>query len=91
MDKLKYSTVGRSSCLVLVQWIKGQPRTVNPCLFKCHVLLLYIALCVYGVCEWVGGWIDVWVWVCVCVWGGGGMSEGDHRPPSPVICKSHEL
>ena len=36
---LKYSTVGRSSCLVLVQWMKGQPRTVlvNPCLFKCHV------------------------------------------------------
>ena len=23
--------------------------------------------------------------------GGGGMGEGDHRPPSPVICKSHEL
>ena len=33
--------------------------------------------------------------VCVCGWvgggGGGGMGEGDHRPPSPVICKSHEL
>ena len=27
---------------------------------------------------WVGG-------------GGGGMGEGDFRPPSPVICKSHEL
>ena len=26
-------------------------------------------------------------------WGGGGvyMGEGDHRPPSPVICKSHEM
>ena len=25
-------------------------------------------------------------------WGGGVyMGEGDHRPPSPVICKSHEL
>ena len=23
--------------------------------------------------------------------GGGGMVEGDLRPPSPVICKSHEL
>ena len=23
--------------------------------------------------------------------GGGGMSEGDLRPPSPVICKNHEL
>ena len=28
--------------------------------------------------EWVGG-------------GEGGMGEGDLRPPSPVICKSHEL
>ena len=26
----------------------------------------------------VGGWV-------------GGMGEGDLRPPSPVICKSHEL
>ena len=24
-------------------------------------------------------------------WGGGGGGEGDLRPPSPVICKSHEL
>ena len=26
-------------------------------------------------------------------WGGGGgrLGEGDLRPPSPVICKSHEL
>ena len=23
--------------------------------------------------------------------GGGGMGEGDLRPPSPVMCKSHEL
>ena len=23
--------------------------------------------------------------------GGGGMGEGGLRPPSPVICKSHEL
>ena len=23
--------------------------------------------------------------------GGGGMGGGDFRPPSPVICKSHEL
>ena len=28
---------------------------------------------------WVGGWV------------GGGMGKGDLRPPSPVICKSHEL
>ena len=33
----------------------------------------------------------------MCVWGGGGgggewgMGKGDLRPPSPVICKSHEL
>ena len=33
----------------------------------------------------VGGWVDGWVG------GGGGMSEGDFRPLSPVICKSHEL
>ena len=32
--------------------------------------------------------------VVVVVGGGGGggvMGEGDLRPPSPVICKSHEL
>ena len=29
----------------------------------------------------MGGWVGGW----------GGMSEGDLRPPSPVICKSHEL
>ena len=30
--------------------------------------------------------------MCVCVvGGGGGMGEGDLRPPSPVIRKSHEL
>ena len=33
--------------------------------------------------------------MCVCVCGGGGgggdMGEGDLRPPSPEICKSHEL
>ena len=23
--------------------------------------------------------------------GGGGMGEGDFRPPSPVMCNSHEL
>ena len=33
-------------------------------------------------CGWVGGWLV----------GGGGMGEGDLRPPSPVILKSrHEL
>ena len=34
-------------------------------------------------CGWVGGWMGGWV--------GGGGGEGDLRPPSPVICKSHEL
>ena len=29
-------------------------------------------------CGWVGGWV-------------GGMGEGDLRPPSPVMRKSHEL
>ena len=31
--------------------------------------------------------------MCVCGGGegGGGYGEGDLRPPSPVICKSHEL
>ena len=28
-------------------------------------------------------WVDRWM--------GGGMGEGDLRPPSPVMCKSHEL
>ena len=32
----------------------------------------------------VGGWVDGGV-------GGRGMGEDDIRPPSPVICKSHEL
>ena len=35
-------------------------------------------------CVWVDGWVSGW-------WGGGGMDEGDFRPPTPVICKSHEL
>ena len=35
------------------------------------------------VCGWVGGWVGGV--------GGWGMGEGDLRPPSPVICKSHEL
>ena len=34
-------------------------------------------------CGLVGGWMDGG--------GGGGMGEGDLRPPSPVICKSREL
>ena len=33
----------------------------------------------------MGGWVGDG-------WGvGGGIGEGDLRPPSPVMCKSHEL
>ena len=88
-DKSNYSTVGRSSCLDHVQWMKAQShqsRTISLCLFKCmYTSRTY--LCVFRVC----------VCVCVCVcglyeWGEwGGMGGGDLRPPSPVICKSHEL
>ena len=70
LDKSQYSTVGRSSCLVHVQWMKDQSRTVNSCSFKWMTVHSYVCL------------------VCVCVGGGGG---GDLRPPSPVICKNHEL
>ena len=40
-------------------------------------------VCVWGggVDGWEGGWMG----------GRGGMGGGDLRPPSPVICKSHEL
>ena len=61
--------------------MKGQPRTVNPCLFKCHVIALVHSYVCVGGC--VGGWVGGG--------GGEGMGEGDHRPPSLVICKSHEL
>ena len=36
-----------------------------------------MCVCGGGVSGWMGGW--------------GGMGEGDLRPTSPVICKSHEL
>ena len=39
-------------------------------------------MCVCGLYEW-GEWGGGG--------GGGGMGGGDLRPPSPVICKSHEL
>ena len=34
-DKSQHSSVGRSSCLVYVQWMKDQSKSkaVNPCLF----------------------------------------------------------
>ena len=44
-DKSQYSTAGRSSCLVHVQWMKDQSRTVNSCSFS------YVCL----VCVCVGG------------------------------------
>ena len=37
---------------------------------------------------WVGGWVDRWRGGGG---GGGGMGESDLRPPSPMICKSHDL
>ena len=82
LDKSQYSTVGRSSCLVHVQWMKNQSRTVNSLLFKCMYsscackVLVHRYMCL--------------VCVCVCL-GGGGVGGGDLRQPSPVICKSHEL
>ena len=89
LDKSNYSTVGRSSCLDHVQWMKAQShqsRTINLCLFKCmYTSCTY--LCVLRVC----------VCTCVCVGcmsggrGGGVGGGGDLRTPSPVICKSHEL
>ena len=78
-DKLQYSTVGRSSCLVHVWWMKDQSRTVNLCLFKC----------MYSSCKY-----NYVFRVCVCVWGGGGgggMGGGGLRQNSSVICKNHEL
>ena len=78
-DKSQFITVGRSSCLVHVRWMKDQSRTLNPCLFKC-VYSSCSKLCVFRMC------------VCVCGGGGGGgMGWGDLRQLSPVICKSHEL
>ena len=57
LDKSNYSTVGRSSCLDHVQWMKAQvhqSRTINLCLFKCmYTSCTY--LCVLRVCVCVGG------------------------------------
>ena len=86
LDKSNYSTVGRSSCLDHVQWMKAQShqsRTINLCLFKCmytsctYLCVLRVCVCVCGLYEWGE---------CVCVCGGGGGGGA-----SPVICKSHEL
>ena len=75
-----------------VQWMKAQShqsRTVNPCLFKCMYSSCTSYVCLMCMCVWVGGYMGL---------GGGGgggaggMSGGDLRPPSHVICiKSHEL
>ena len=62
LDKSKYSTVERSSCLVLVQWMKGQPRTVNPCLFKMPcIALVHSYVCLGCVCVCGGGGGGAWV------------------------------
>ena len=49
-----------------------------PCIALVHS---YVCLGCVCVGEWVHGWVG----------GERGMGEGDLRPPSPVICKSHEL
>ena len=76
-DKSQYSTVGRSGCLVCVQWMKDQSRTVNPCLFKCMYRHGYVCLGCVCVCGGGGG-CGVWV----------GVTLGYL---APVICKNHEL
>ena len=70
-DKSQYSTVERSSCLVLVQWMKDKSRTVNPCLLECMYIALVHSLRCVCVC----------VCVCVCtrVWVDGGIGGGDLR------------
>ena len=45
-------------------------------------------MCLRCVCGCVGVWMDGWMGGGG---GGGGMDGGDLRPPSPVICKSHEV
>ena len=46
-DKSQYSTVGRSSCLVHVQWMKDQSRTA--------LAHSYVCLGCVFVCLWIGG------------------------------------
>ena len=72
-DKSQFSTVGRSSCLVHVRWMKDQSRTLNPCLFKC-VYSSCSKLCVFRMC------VCVCACMCVCVGGGGDMGWGDLVP-----------
>ena len=57
------NSVGRSSCLVHVQWMKAQlhqSRTVNLCLLKRIIALLRSYVCVGCMCEGYtrmgGGW-----------------------------------
>ena len=49
-DKSQYSTGGRSSCLVHVQWMKDQSRTVNPylCTAPVHSYVCLGCVCVCG-------------------------------------------
>ena len=67
-DKSSYNTVGRSCCLVHVQWMKDQSRTVIPYNIKCmyssctHLCVFRVCVCV-RVGEWVWG---VWVGVTLC-------------------------
>ena len=74
---ISYNCVFSSGCMK-VQFDQSSYSTVRKSSCLVYVHLLYIALCVC-----VGG-------------GGGGLGErgtggGNLRPPSPLICKNHEL
>ena len=67
------------SCSVDEEAHSHQSRTVNPCLFKCMYSSCTSYVCLMCLCVWVGGYMGLGG-------GGGGMSGGDLRPPSYVIC-----
>ena len=69
--KSQYSTDGRSSCLVQVQWMKDQSTTVNPFFLNaCSIALVHSYVCLMCMCVCglvlLGGWMGEE--------GGGGMS-----------------
>ena len=61
---------------------EGPTKNIEPVfIYMPCIALVHSYVCLGCSCVWVGEWVG----------GGGGMGEGDLRPPSPVICKSHEL
>ena len=74
-DKSQYSSVGRSSCLVCVRWMKNQSRTLNPCLFP-FMYSSCALLCVIRVCACVCVCVCAYLWMSVCV---GGYAEEDQH------------